>query len=349
MKFQDFTDVLEQAVNVARIPRNFKLLLVDEAQDLCPMQWRIVERLCGHAEQVYIAGDDDQSIYRFSGASLDGFLDFPVDKEVQLEQSYRIPASVHALSQTVIKRVSRRKEKLFHPRNEEGDVYFMDDVAQAVVENKGSGILILTLTNMSGADYLRQLFDLGEVCEYAPFGFDDDFHNNLDAVVAFRRGETRKLPYRVARWLLTLNSENKPWLTTLLAMPSCAISHDEEMGELIRKVKMSRFMISKNEWGSSRIAVEEWMFEAWLRHYLDRGTTKPLIKISTPYREKGSEADCVILDLSYGQAVADQLEYDADSLHRAVYVAMTRAKRKLYLTQGNGTNARSYSIHYGVS
>jgi superfamily I DNA/RNA helicase len=349
MKYVDFTDVLEQAVNVARVPHRFKLLLVDEAQDLCTLQWQIVERLCGVSENVYLAGDDDQSIYRFSGASLDGFLDFPVDQEVQLEQSYRIPAAVHTLSQIVIKRVSRRKEKVFHPRSEGGDVYFVGDAIEAVRENEGKSILLLTLANMEGAEYFRILGELQIACTYDPLGFNETFFKRLDAVVAFRRGDTRKLSYSSARWLLELSSESKPWLTTLETMPRCAISHDEEMGELIRKVKMSRFMIAKNEWDAVKIKVEEWMFEAWLHNYLERGTTQPIIKISTPYREKGSEADCVIMDLSYGQGVADQLEYDADSLHRAIYVGMTRAKYKLYLIQGNTSGSRSYSIHYGVA
>ena len=348
-RFVDFTDVLEQAIKVPRYPLSFKLLLVDEAQDLCPLQWRIVERLCGLSERVYIAGDDDQSIYQFSGSIADGFLDFPCDEEVVLQQSYRIPMAVHTLSEKVIRRVSRRKDKVFSPREAEGQVIFTDNVLSAIRENEGASILLLTQCTMEGAEYFRQLNEAQVASHYAPFGFDSDFFQNLNELVAFRRGESNRLKFSVARWVLSLNPENKSYLEALLQMPRCAIEKHEDFGVLLRTVKMSVLMIPKKTYQRSKIVVEEWMFEAWLRNYLERGTTEPLLRISTPFREKGSEAHCVIVDLSYGRLAHEQLQYDPDSLHRSFYVAITRAKHKLYLVPSNASAYRSYSIHNGVS
>ena len=48
----------------------FKVLMVDEAQDLTPLQWDMVVKIAKHVDRVYIAGDDDQAIYEWNGADV---------------------------------------------------------------------------------------------------------------------------------------------------------------------------------------------------------------------------------------------------------------------------------------
>ena len=45
------------------------VLIIDEAQDLLPVQWAMVNRIMDKAGEVYIAGDDDQSIFKWAGAN----------------------------------------------------------------------------------------------------------------------------------------------------------------------------------------------------------------------------------------------------------------------------------------
>ena len=67
----DYTDMLGLFVeNHARICPQFKLIFLDEAQDLSPLQWDIGHALDEHAEKMYVAGDDDQAIYRWAGAEI---------------------------------------------------------------------------------------------------------------------------------------------------------------------------------------------------------------------------------------------------------------------------------------
>ena len=53
----------------------FDLLIIDEAQDLAPLQWRMVkEVLVPNSKETYYAGDDDQAIYTWMGVKIDDFL-----------------------------------------------------------------------------------------------------------------------------------------------------------------------------------------------------------------------------------------------------------------------------------
>jgi DNA helicase-2/ATP-dependent DNA helicase PcrA len=120
-----FTDMLAMFVEVGEAPR-LKILIIDEAQDLVPLQWQMVRKLAANAEQVYYAGDDDQAIHRWAGVEVEQFLDIPSDREV-LSQSFRLPQRVFDLSQNIVRRIGRRLPKEYRPTDREGRVeYHLD-------------------------------------------------------------------------------------------------------------------------------------------------------------------------------------------------------------------------------
>ena len=92
----------------------FKVLFIDEAQDLSLLQWEMVRKIWSHAEKTYIAGDDDQAIFKWAGADVDHFIALKeeVDDIKTLDQSYRIPGGpIHELSQKIIRKVQNRFDK----------------------------------------------------------------------------------------------------------------------------------------------------------------------------------------------------------------------------------------------
>ena len=108
-------------------------VFIDEAQDLSPLQWRMVRTLWAKANKTYIAGDDDQAIFRWAGADVDTFIALKeeVDYVDTLSQSYRIPGGpIHELSQDIIKKVTNRYDKDYMPRQEVGDLTRYYDVTQ---------------------------------------------------------------------------------------------------------------------------------------------------------------------------------------------------------------------------
>ena len=122
----DFTDLLYQQ-NESGFFSSFKVLFVDEAQDLSKIQWQLVTKLAEKAETTYIAGDDDQAIHAWAGADVASLLEFPGEVEI-LRQSYRIPKKVHELAEEIIQRVQVRQEKEFQPKNEHGNVSWAYDI-----------------------------------------------------------------------------------------------------------------------------------------------------------------------------------------------------------------------------
>lgn len=121
----DFCDLIEVSLHdVPVAPHHPSVLVVDEAQDLNRLQLTLVRSWSESARYLVLAGDDDQTIYAWAGASPDAILDpeIPDDHKVFLKDSVRVPRSVHALSERLIRQVSRRQEKTYRPRPAEGAV-----------------------------------------------------------------------------------------------------------------------------------------------------------------------------------------------------------------------------------
>ena len=119
----DFCDLIDSAAREIRVaPNRPEVLFADEAQDLNPMQLALVRMWGENAQYFIIAADDDQTIYSWCGATPDAVLDpeIPEDHKIFLKQSLRVPSSVHAQATRLIRQVTRRQEKIYEPRPEEG-------------------------------------------------------------------------------------------------------------------------------------------------------------------------------------------------------------------------------------
>ena len=101
-------------------------LIVDEAQDLVPLQWDIVDKLKDNSQQIYYAGDDDQAIYEWMGVDASEFVQRcnSADEAVVLDQSFRVPSSVHEEATRMIKYVQGRIDKRWNPREDQGNVSY---------------------------------------------------------------------------------------------------------------------------------------------------------------------------------------------------------------------------------
>jgi superfamily I DNA/RNA helicase len=121
----DFTDLIDACLrDVYTAPKNPSVIFADEAQDLNKMQLTLIRKWGRRAEYFIVAGDDDQTIYSFTGATPEAMLDpeIPLDHKIILKQSYRVPQSVHRLANGLIQQVTRRQEKEYLARGEAGGV-----------------------------------------------------------------------------------------------------------------------------------------------------------------------------------------------------------------------------------
>ena len=114
----DYTDMLQKFLTEGDIPK-LDVMFVDEAQDLSPLQWAVVRKLAEKAKRIYVAGDDDQAIYKWAGADVDYLIENSKNAMV-LKQSYRVPSAVHEVAKQCIGQVRSRVYKEWTPRKEEG-------------------------------------------------------------------------------------------------------------------------------------------------------------------------------------------------------------------------------------
>ena len=117
----DFFDCLIKYVeNGEALP--VKVAMIDEAQDITALQWKVIDKAFKKAEKIIIAGDDKQSIYAYSGARPDFLIQlskqFPVE---HLSKSYRIPYSVYKLSVAITNFIGEKTEQRAEPRMENGE------------------------------------------------------------------------------------------------------------------------------------------------------------------------------------------------------------------------------------
>ena len=110
--FEQYPDVLDHYQNL------FKYILIDEYQDTNHVQFRMIEMLARKYGNLCVVGDDDQSIYRFRGATIENILNFektfPCDPEtdiIRLEQNYRSTQNILDAANTLISHNVGRKGK----------------------------------------------------------------------------------------------------------------------------------------------------------------------------------------------------------------------------------------------
>ena len=107
--FELFPDLRE------RYARNFRHVLVDEYQDTNRVQYRLLQLLAGEHGNLFVVGDDSQSIYGFRGADIRNILDFegdfPSATIVRLEQNYRSTQTILDAANAVIAHNRERLDK----------------------------------------------------------------------------------------------------------------------------------------------------------------------------------------------------------------------------------------------
>lgn len=145
--FQEHQDVLEH------YQRQFKYVLIDEYQDTNNLQYMLASMLAEGWGNICVVGDDDQSIYKFRGATIENILSFEKQykgcRTTRLEQNYRSTGHILSAANAVIANNTERKGKtlwtnsgagdrltLYTARNEDDEAQF---VAAKILAHRGEG------------------------------------------------------------------------------------------------------------------------------------------------------------------------------------------------------------------
>ena len=318
----DYTDMLELMRSEGFVPK-LKALLVDEAQDLSKLQWQVVERMMEKADEVYIAGDDDQAIFRWAGADIDHFISLDGNVRV-LDQSYRIPAVVHDLSFDIIRSVTRRREKTFKPAGHQGTINYHNDI-EHVDMSKGTWLLL--------ARNVYMLRELVELCHREGYAYECQGFSprKSEALLAIRYWEKlRKGEYIQANQLKLVYAH----------MSKAMVGHGNLSLKTLTEEMVNMDLLhekyglqTRSIWhvALDRISDEE---KEYFLSALRQGEAlngEPRIMISTIHGSKGGEADNVLLITDISPKTYDSYQENQDDELRVFYVAATRTKKNLHI------------------
>lgn len=172
-------ELLEQRADIrAAWQKKFPYIMVDEFQDINPLQYQVIRLLAGTTENLFVVGDDDQSIYRFRGSKPELMLNFPKDyphaKIILLPVNYRCPKQVVHLAAKLIGHNKNRYQKNIESTGSSGKAVYlkhfgqtyeenqaMIDVIRAFVRSGGSynQIAVLYRTNIQPGAFLAKLME----------------------------------------------------------------------------------------------------------------------------------------------------------------------------------------------
>jgi superfamily I DNA/RNA helicase len=338
----DFTDMLEFGLT-DMAPMDCRFVVIDEAQDLCPLHFSIIERIFYKAELIVFIGDDDQAIYRFSGASSDEFLNqAQKGKMVTLQQTHRFGQPIVDFSAQIIDRVERRVTK--NVRGVEGK---NGTIGAAGYFNPTFGDYFVLHRHVHGCQSMAARF----IDKGIPFR-NERGKNPLGAknrVDAFRQigplAKGQKIPFAKARFMI---EELLPsvYMTPMKTKIRLVVHGGKKRMDTVRK-----YETSLNDLVFEKILTTDGMETIKQKRYGQMNHTPDLEyydrceangyslipsgpTITTIHGSKGRQAPFVVLFSEMTQRCFD----DYDSEHRLAYVAATRTQSDVMVVQENTTD-----------
>tara|TARA_E500000081_G_scaffold121408_1_gene126301 strand:+ start:202 stop:1749 length:1548 start_codon:yes stop_codon:yes gene_type:complete len=345
----DYGDMLQRFVESDLAPR-FTVLFIDEAQDLSPLQWKLVQNLWERSTNTHIAGDDDQAIFKWAGADVDHFLglDDQVDNIRVLSKSYRVPPAIHELAQTIIDRVEHRYEKEYEPCFEReykkgvktkitGSSERYSNIEQ-IDMSKGNWLVLASI------NYILE--DAEELCKQRGWYYAKKGRNSLPLKLLksiqdwekFRLGET------------TLNSKDIKDVYSYLGEN---VAYGYKTGKTLKEdsyynhktCTADHGLLTDKVWYEAFKKLDGYT-ENYIRSMLannEKITKTPRISMSTIHGAKGGECDNVLLFQDISKTAKEQHDRNPDELHRLFYVGTTRARENLHILEPKNYE-RGYEI-----
>ena len=326
-KLVDFTDMIEKFIVSTLCPK-LDITFIDEAQDLSPIQWKMVDIICKNSKHVILAGDDDQAIYGWAGADVKKFQQILSKKDIILPQSYRVPSMVQHIADQILNRIpdDRRVKKQWSARPEMGTVSHITSFEDLPLYK--DNWLILGRYNDRLHKLMPRLKDMGIYYQFkGRKSFKVSLFRTIINYTRWQKGE-----------LLSL-SEVKDVL-------ECVGSNLKPTEEKMYDLAEFNFDKTINWFDVFVVDYEECLY---IREMLSNGeklSQDARVKLSTIHAAKGGESDNVLLILDNTKTIRESTERSedkADEENRVWYVGVTRTKQNLYILAAKKED-RGYDI-----
>ena len=321
----DFNDMILDFTKSDKSPK-FDVVFIDEAQDLSLMQWDMARSIWNKTEDAFIAGDDDQAIFKWAGADVDSFIALQ-DQMINLPliQSHRIPIKVHTLAMGIINRIKHRINKTWEPRTNEGSLRRHFDIESV---NMSSGEwLVLARTKYMLREIEDVLYRKGLYYETKhKRSYEKDIQEAATDWEHLRQGQL--LTYKQIEKIygyMTPEHTDKKLIQGMTKGSFYGIDQlTKDFGLKTKKVWFEAF----NDAGSKRIN--------YLRKMRKNGeelNKKPRIELSTIHAAKGGECQNVVLLTDLTKTTLETYHKNPDDENRLFYVGATRTKENLHIIE----------------
>jgi len=341
-----------------------KVLYVDEVQDLTALQWEwyLLQKLV--CEKVYLGGDDDQSIYGWSGADPEFMLNEEGDFEV-LETTYRIPREIWDVCNGVIHQVEHRQEKEVTPNGDGGEFIAMRapsnrQIIEHILEDN---CLVLFRARYHIDEFRDTLHDEGipyrNMSTYDTWS--DDVETLRDGLAKIYNGEGKINGHELDA-LIEYAEDDMYNRDSGVSESEKVMSHfggvsNDRMNEIFPFMKTSPDNETKVMMYLDQTDELNYYEKKAIRGNIKNGhyeMSPDRVRIGTIHSSKGKEADTVVLATDTTKTIMQNM-YDeyvenvgredqvangiaqvplTDEERRVYYVGMTRAANKLVLAQG---------------
>ena len=319
----DFTDMITEFIKSDKSP-NFDVVFIDEAQDLSRTQWNMAKSIWDKTKDTYIAGDDDQAIFRWAGADVDSFI-AQTGRVMKLAQSYRVPQVVHDIAMNIVGRIKNRLPKEWRPKMQKGLLSYHQEFKD--INMREGNWLVLARTRFMLEDLEKQLHSQGLYFENKfKTNKEQDLYTAINDWENLRKGVdiNHEQILRIASYMSQNNFE-KNSLKYL----------DKDAGYQMSGLKERMWLKTDKVWYEAFDDAPQKKIR-YIRRMRENGeklNSKPRIILSTIHGVKGGEQDNVVLLTDLSRSTQRNYEQNPDDENRLFYVGATRTKNHLHIVE----------------
>ncbi len=370
--YYDFTDLIEKMLEEDRpAPDDPRIGIFDEAQDFSPLQLSLIVQWSKYMDYCMLAGDDDQTLYQWAGASADSLIKLNISEERKtiLNQSYRVPKAVYKVAMNIIRRIPDdcRQIKEYRPTEIEGEVEtseakyrnpppILNEIDSALKKNET--IMVLASCSYQLRDTIKTLKSRGYLFwnpyrkkngAWNPIRYSKKGINTLERLQEFLKVENEDFPWKsttnIWKWIKDIDAKIlHHGAKERLKKETTDFKDFDDMAAYLK-----HWILNAEGWHSFTNAgdLHRWFMDSLLAsrkkgykypsEIAKKGNSSPVerpnIILGTIHSVKGAEADNVVLfpDISLNAHKAADKPEGRYDLYRQFYVGVTRARKRLVL------------------
>ncbi len=351
--YNSFNDTLLRVAQGEGTVSGNDVVIIDEAQDLTALQWKVVERLYRRASHVYVVGDDDQNLYAYMGANVNAFLLWPSSAIRVLGVTHRLPKNVLDYSLKIARQIYDRQPKEI--KAVKGDGVIIEGVPQLWYLNYGvaDSELFLTRNKYNQKEICEHLYRNGVPyrSEHSPFTSGTYAGRVMKAINTVHHWRDKALSLQDWKLLKKVMGRGRKEFVTEIERDYPGATTDLPEGiPSLRSIRQNWDFVTPG-WYEIFFPILVPSLRDLYRRSLAKYTLaeclNPKIEVSTVHGAKGREADRVYVCSAMTNYQRCGLTKEpgvrsAEAEHRIFYVAVTRTKRELILLNDPNAGTNKY-------